>query len=167
MKDLFLAIQTKITTEVPSITYVRVFNNQFENAVNENNTYDFPMPCVFVEFVNEQEPKQLGEGVQLFEPLLVKLHLGVNELDSADGNLDQNLQIFTLKDSLFKAMNKFEPDKASVFIRVAEAQDYDHTNIYVFTQTYKTTWVDFNREEPLNPTYTTPITDLTITKTIL
>ena len=167
MKDLFLAIQTQILTQIPEITYVRVFNNQFLNAVTENETYDFPMPCVFVEFINEQEPKQLGEGVQIYEPLLIKLHLGVNELDSSDGNLDQNLAIFSLKDKLFRTMNKFEPDKASVFVRVSEFQDYDHTNIYVFTQTYKTTWIDFNREEPLNPKYTTPITNLTITKTIL
>lgn len=168
MKDLFLAIQTRITTLVPEITYVRIFNNQFENAVNENNTYDFPMPCVFVEFENVNEPKQLGAGFQIYEPLYVKLHLGVNELDSSDGNLDQNLNIFDLKDKLYKAMQKFEPNKASIFIRSSEEQDYDHTNIYVWKQTYRTTYIDGLMEEPQNPTYTTPEdTDLTITKTIL
>lgn len=167
MKSLFLAIQTRILQEVPEITYVRMFNNQFENAVANNTTYDFPLPCVFVEFENANEPKQLGMGYQLYEPLMVRLHLGVNELDSADGNLDQNLNVYDLKDKLYKAMQKFEPTKASLFIRTNEEQDYNHSNIYVFVQTYKTTFLDTNMAEPENPTYTTPVTDLTITKTIL
>jgi hypothetical protein len=167
MKSLFLAIQSRILQEVPEITYVRIFNNQFENVTVKNSTYDFPMPCVFVEFENANEPKQLGGGFQLYEPLNVILHLGVNELDSATGYLDQNLNVFDLKDKLYKAMQKFEPNKASIFIRTSEEQDYDHTNIYVWKQTYKTTFLDGNMEEPQNPTYTIPVTDLTITKTIL
>ena len=168
MKSLFLDIQSRITTYIPEITYVRMFNNQLENAVNNNITYDFPIPCVFVEFDNPNEPKQLGNGFQIYEPLNVILHLVANELDSADGNLDQNLNIFDLKDKLYKVMQKFEPNKASIFIRSAEEQDYDHANIYVWKQTYRTTYIDGLMEEPINPTYTTPEdTNLIVTKTIL
>jgi hypothetical protein len=167
MKNLFLDIQTRILNTIPEITYVRMFNNQFEKAVNDNSTYDFPFPCVFVEFINDQEPKQLGAGVQIYEPLFIKFYLGVNELDSASGTLDQNLSIFDLKDKLYKALQKFEPTKAGMFIRTAEEQDYDHTNIYIWNQTYKTSYIDDNMYEPINPEYTEPITDLTITKTIL
>lgn len=162
MKQLFLDIQNKILTEVPEITYVRIFNNQFENSVNENNTYDFPFPCLFVEFLNDQQPKQLGGGYQLYEPLLVRCHIGMNELDATDGTLDQNLNIFDLKNKVYKALQKFEPTGASVFIRTSEQQDYQHTNIYVWQMDFTTTWIDQNRTEPLSPTVSTPPTQLII-----
>lgn len=162
MKALFQAIQTQILNEVTEITYVRMFNNQFENAVQENNTYDFPFPCVFIEFINEQQPKQLGAGYQLYEPLVVRCHIGMNELDAADGTLDQNLNIFDLKDKVYKALQKFEPTGASVFIRTSEQQDYNHGNIYIWQMDFTTTWLDANRTEPLNPTFTEPPTDLEI-----
>lgn len=168
MKSLFLDIKSRIINNIPEITYVRMFNNQLQNAVNNNSTYDFPIPCVFVEFDSPNEPKQLGVGFQIYEPLYVKLHLVVNELDSADGNLDQNLNIFDLKDSLYTIMQKFNPDKASIFIRSSEEQDYDHDNIYVWKQTYTTTYIDGLMEEPINFVYNSPEdTNLTITKNII
>ena len=64
-------------------------------------------------------------------------------------------------------MQKFEPNKASIFIRSSEEQDYDHNNIYVWKQTYRTTFIDSLMDEPLNSINTIPVTNLTITKTIL
>jgi hypothetical protein len=121
--------------------FVDVWNNQLELA-EQQQQYSFPLPASFIEILNVQEPKQLGDGVQLYDQLIVRLHIVHEQLDAGDGTMERNLDVFDLTQKTFKRMQGFEPDKASAFFRVNEERDYYHTNVYHFMQDYKTTYLD-------------------------
>lgn len=121
--------------------FVDVWNNQLELA-EQQQQYSFLLPAAFIEILNVQEPKQLGDGVQLYDQLIVRLHIVHEQLDAGDGTMERNMDVFDLTQKTFKRMQGFEPDKASAFFRVNEERDYYHTNVYHFTQDYKTTYLD-------------------------
>jgi len=121
--------------------FVDVWNNQLELA-EQQQQYSFLLPAAFIEILNVQEPKQLGDGVQLYDQLIVRLHIVHEQLDAGDGTMERNLEVFDLTQKTFKRMQGFEPDKASAFFRVNEERDYYHTNVYHFMQDYKTTYLD-------------------------
>jgi len=121
--------------------FVDVWNNQLE-LVEQQQQYSFLLPASFIEILNVQEPKQLGDGVQLYDQLIVRLHIVHEQLDAGDGTMERNLDVFDLTQKTFKHMQGFEPDKASAFFRVNEERDYYHTNVYHFMQDYKTTYLD-------------------------
>jgi hypothetical protein len=147
MKQLYLDIKTKLQASVPELLQISVYNNQFQ-SLEDRDIYSFPFPCAFVEFVNENESSQLGNGVQIFDPLYVKIHIGHTFYNGE--NQEENLDVFDLKDKIYKALQKFEPDGAVAFIRSSETQDYDHTDVYHFVQTYTTNYVDFIMNEPVD-----------------
>jgi hypothetical protein len=121
--------------------FVDVWNNQLELS-EQQQQYSFLLPASFIEILNVQEPKQLGDGVQLYDQLIVRLHIVHEQLDAGDGTMERNLDVFDLTQKTFKHMQGFEPDKASAFFRVNEERDYYHTNVYHFMQDYKTTYLD-------------------------
>lgn len=122
-------------------SFVDVWNNQLELA-EQQQQYSFLLPAAFIEILNVQEPKQLGDGVQLYDQLIVRLHIVHEQLDAGDGTMERNLEVFDLTQKTFKRMQGFEPDKASAFFRMNEERDYYHTNVYHFIQDYKTTYLD-------------------------
>lgn len=165
MRQLFLDIKARIETYIPEIQFIRMWNSQTEQMEGEEGQegsaiYPLQLPAVFVEFVNDQTPKQLGNGVQIFDNLGVKLHLVHQQFDAGDGTHEQNLEVFTLKQKLFKYMNLFEPTGAVAFIRNGETQDYDHTNVYHFIQDYVTNYVDFGAQLPVDGVTKQPPTPL-------
>lgn len=159
MKQLYLDIESQIKSQVTEVQFIHVYNSQFDLMENQES-YSFPFPCVFIEFVAQNEIQQLGGGYQIFDPLMINVHIGHNLYDAGDGTMEQNLDIFDLRTKIFKALNKFEPNGAVQFIRVSETQDTNHKSVYHFIQTYKTNYIDNSRSEPVNGVTTTPPTDL-------
>jgi hypothetical protein len=141
MRQLIEDTLCHLENEPNLFAFVDIWNNQLE-LEQQNVQYSFPMPACFIEIVNPGEPKQLGDGVQLYDPLLIRLHIIHNQLDAGNGTFERNLDVFDLTDKTFKHMQGFEPDKASAFFRVNDERDYLHTNIYHFIQDYKTTYLD-------------------------
>jgi hypothetical protein len=158
MKALYNAIVAQIQAVVPTVLFVRMFNDQF-NQTEEGSIYEIPYPFVLIEFDDAQEIHQLGGGYQLYDPVTVRLHIGHVQIISA--NQEENLSVFDLKDQIFQAMQKFEPAGAVAFVRTSETRDYQHTNIYHFIQEYKTNYIEALMAEPINPT-TATLTDTTL-----
>jgi len=175
MKELFLAIQAYLIAAFPNIygysgsIFVRLWNNQVQlmkDETNEAQMYPFPLPAIFIEFLNDNEITQLGNGVQMFDPLTVRLHIVDNEFDSMDGCMEQNLNILTLKQQIYASMQGFEPNGAVAFVRTQETQDYDHSNVYHFIQDYQTNYVDFTLNRPVNGIAITKVNNVVITPEI-
>lgn len=171
MKDLYLAVKARIIAQCPDIQFVHIYNNQFSQITDEGrDNFSFPFPCAFVEIVAPNEIQQLGNGAQLYEGVIVRIHIGDDYYNNyTDGSQDENLRIFDLRQSVYDALQKFTPDKCVTFVRVEESQDFDHTNVYHYIQDYKTNYVDISRVEPVGgsvgeppftlvvqPTYTIP-----------
>ena len=150
--------------QVPEFAFIQMFNNQFE-LIESQETYSFPFPCCFIEFLADNPVQQMGNGVQIYDPLTIRIHIGHDFYNAMDGTQEQDLLVMDLKQKVFKALNKFEPLGATVFIRFSETQDTNHTNVYHFIQDYKTNYIDQDRTEPQNSILSTPPTELIINHT--
>jgi hypothetical protein len=161
-KDFFIAIRTRLLTQT-LIKFVQLWNNQTEDLRSaENPSYSFPLPAVFVEFVPPADIQQLGDGAQIYDPLIVRLHVVhefLNNIDDVNGMMEQDLDILNLKESVFATMQRFTPNMAVAFVRVSETMDYNHNNVVEFIQDYKTNLIDDSRsDDKINVPSSTPIT---------
>lgn len=163
MKQLYLDIKEKLQ-EVDSIKHIAVWNNQAELIENERaesyTGYTCALPAAFVELTSPAEIQQLGDEQQLYDPLIVRIHI-VTEYYHNAGDMEEDLSIFDLRSDVYKKLQKFEPDGAVAFVRTQEEQDQNHTNVYHFIQTYTTNYLEYiNLKEE---TEKEPPTDLEIT----
>lgn len=160
MKKFFQALAAQLLT-VSDLQHVRMWNNQHLWVI-EGKMELFGNPSAFIEF-ESGNIDQMGEGIQIYNPLTFKVHLLDWQMDAGDGTFEQNLAIYDLKDKVFQALQKFNPgktdssDPASICIRVAEEQDYEHKGLYHFIQTYKATLVDVIMQEPVNGIDSDPV----------
>ena len=165
--ELYNAIVARVSEVVPDFNFYHVWNNHAEKAksLDENGApqYGINCPALMVEWSDDTEISQLGNGVQIYDPLFIRIHILHDEIDSADGNMDQNMNVYILKQKVFQALQGFEPDGAVAFVRISETRDYDHTNLYHFIQTYQTNYVDGTMELPVNGQETDGTTGLDTT----
>jgi hypothetical protein len=162
--EVFLAIKARIEANITDFNFIHKWNNYVEKlkSVDENGApiYGINHPSLFVEYLTPNDIEQLGGGVQIYDPLIIKIHILHNEIDATNGDMDQNLNVFELKQKVFKALQGFEPDGCVAFVRINEEQDYDHTNLYHYIQTYQTNYVDTSMMNPVNGQETTGTTTL-------
>ena len=140
MKQLILDIIARINT-VQGVNFVAVWNNQLSD-IESGDVYSFPFPAVFID-IQDYNINDIGNGVQVYEDLIINIHI-VTEFynNSVYEAQEQNLDIFDLKQDIFKALYLFEPNNAVAFTRLGEQQDKDYTNLYHFIQSYKTNLLD-------------------------
>lgn len=150
MRPLAEAILTQLAT-VPGIKFQRMWNDQL-NQDEKGEGYTFPCPAVFPELLSPNPAKQLGDGVQLFDPLVIRLHILHVQLDSGDGTMEQNLDAWDFAQEVYKKMQRFEPDGAVAFVRTSEERDYSHKAIYHLIQDYTTNYIDSAVQESTDGT---------------
>lgn len=140
-KDIFNWLDTKVLddTNNPMFHTRAVFNNQIERSKRGSN-YSFWDPSVFVEIKSENE----GDfGSQLtYANLRVTFHISMFQTDSMDGNLDQNLYIFHLRDIIKAKFSLFEPSQCGPFNWGGEEQQFDHDQIYTYKLHYNCFYID-------------------------
>lgn len=141
MRALVEDINTRLGT-VPGNQFARVWNNQIEGEEDINKQYSIPLPATLVEFVNPQEIKQLGDGVQLYDVLIVRVHILHWQIDAADGTMEQNLDAYDFAQEVYKKLQGWEPDGAVAFVRINEERDFQHKGLYHLIQDYKTNYID-------------------------
>lgn len=136
MGDLIQEIinELKLITE---FKFVSIWNNQFD-YMKEGEIYSFPMPCVFVE-IQTDNLQDIG-GQYQGSNLEVVLHIGQDFYNGA--NIDENFNIFALRDLVIKSISSFKPTTAGQIIKVAEIQDFEHSNVYHYKIQYLTHWID-------------------------
>lgn len=161
-KDFFIAIRTRLLQQ-QNLKFVQLWNNQTEDLRSaENPSYSFELPAVFVEFVPPTDIQQLGDGAQIYDPLIVRLHIVhefLNNISDTNGMMEQDLDILELKESVFATMQRFTPNMAVAFVRVSETMDYNHNNVVEFIQDYKTNLIDDSRsDDKINVPSSAPIT---------
>lgn len=161
MKELFLAIKARALSKLSGnqVTFVQLWNNQSnllkatrkDTNTGYSDTYNFPMPAIFVEFQNVLPIQQLGNGVQVYDKLIVRLHIIHEFYDAQDGTFEQDLPALQLAEDVYKAFQDWMSDTvaAGVFTRTGEIQDYNHDNLYHFIQEYQTDYQDFTMNRPV------------------
>lgn len=126
--------------------YCAVFNNQIKDEI-AGKTFNFPKPAVLIEI---QAPTQgvqlLGTGVTVND-FAIRFSIVHEQLNAEyDGNsgtgMDENLDVFDLRDKLKTILTGFQPTHCSNLQYSDESPDYDHNMIYVYGITLKCSYVD-------------------------
>lgn len=155
LKTTITDIMTRLR-EIESVKFVHVFNNQFE-YMEQQQSYSFPFPCVFVEAINPGAFNQIGGGYQQAD-IDFRIHIGMEQYDSADGNMEQNLDIFDLRDLVFQKLSLYKPSMCTEMVKIAEEQDYQHTAIYHYVMDFRTGFIDKSASTLIEPTLIDPVT---------
>jgi len=119
--------------------YTRIWNSQVR-GLDTGETYSWPTPAAFVEFVTPVTFGQMGQGF-LNADLGVKIHL-IHVFYNQEGTFEQDLDIFGLRDSIVKTMSAYCPTACGPLNMVNESQDYDHTNVYHYVIEFICNFVD-------------------------
>jgi hypothetical protein len=146
-----------IARQITGVQYVAIFNNQVKEE-QDGKTFDFPKPALLVEIENPNQGLQtLGQDFVTVSEITWRISIVHEQLDAADGTLDQNLDVFDYRDLVKVAMTGIRPKNCSKWMYVEESQDYAHNNIYVYSVGFKCSFVD-TKGSPLDPDSNTYIT---------
>ena len=154
--SFFNAIKTQllnITFDGSEIQFVQLWNNQLQSLraadTEANISYSSSLPALFAEFLN-LETEQLGNGIQVYSNLIVRIHMLHRQEDAGDGTMEQNLAVLDLRDAVQAALQNFRPAGASEFIRIKQEMDYNHNNVYHYIMEYACTYIDTLANQPVN-----------------
>lgn len=158
--EIIAAIKQKIKDET-YIQDVRVFNDQFTKMLADGNPfgYNIASPAALIEF-SPSSIEQLGNGVQIYNPIQITIHIGQMELDGNDALMDEAISIFELRNQVYLAMQEFSTEQMARMYRVSENPDYNHGNWYVYQIVFETSITDHQAQRPkgyveASPTLTT------------
>ena len=157
-----LATATTLANDTVYGKYVRMWNNQIAQCYDEKGqrVESFPMPAAFLE-ITTGEIKQLGDGSQHYDPLMITVHLLHWQLDAGDGTFEQNLDVFGIKDEIYTVLQDFVPTVTgfgfSRLWRVSEKQDYDHPGVYHHITTFQSSMLDFTKQVPYQGIDSSPV----------
>lgn len=136
---------------------VEPWNNQAD-MIDEGMTHAYAFPCYFVE-INVVGSEPIGNFVQNTE-LDVTIHILDEKLHYSEA-MATNYSIFSRRTDVHRALTGWKASKSSPFFKTDEKQDFNHTNLYHYTLTFKTSWID-DTAAPAEY-YTAPPTSLNIT----
>lgn len=139
IKDAIIDVITKLRT-IPELKVVRMFNDQFNRLqAGEENPIDFP--SVFIEIISPSPFKEIGGGLSAGD-LTWRIHIADQELDAGLGDMDQNLNVYDLRDTVHAALNLFRPAGSSHFQKAAETADYSHKGVYHYIIDYRSELIE-------------------------
>lgn len=173
---VFNAIKTQLEDNVATVPpftkatnpfvgcYVQMWNNQLKywrqqakKGEDIKSMYSINFPALLVEF-RQLENEEMGNGVQIYPNLLVRIHIVHQQLDATTGNvysasepgtMEQNLDIYILQEAVQAALNKFKITNCVEFIRKNHGLDNDHDVLYHYTVDYMTNYTDYGQQEPV------------------
>lgn len=131
MKDFYIALKAFLLASVTDIKHVRMWNNQID-FMEQGNQIPFLFPAVFVDYRNI-EFSDVGDKWQTTN-IEMDLHI-CSELWN-DTDQEENLIVFDLKESIYKALGQVKISNSTPLVRIAETTDTTHTNIYHYIQTW-------------------------------
>jgi hypothetical protein len=139
IKDVYTDIKAKVEA-MGLFQFVHIWNNQLQQ-LEDGTTYSFPFPCCFIEIIPPTEYNPLGGGYSQGN-LVVKFHIGHEEYDTMDGNMEENVNVLSFRDSIIATFTNYQPVACSSMMKSAEVQDYVHTNIYHYMVDFRTAFID-------------------------
>lgn len=119
--------------------YARVWNNQIEQE-RSGETYLYPKPAAFIEISGPITFEEVGKNLRSSEIVFI-IHL-VHEYYNQDGTFEQDLVIFDIRDQVIASLSQFRPASCSMLVAVMEQADHDHDNLYHYTMSFTTTFMD-------------------------
>ncbi len=146
MRDLYSELRTQIESET-SVTHVRLWNNQIE-LIDKGEQIPFQFPAVFIDFPDINWA-QRGNGTQTTD-LTIRFYICFESFHTSEN--EEDLDVFTLRDSVYLALQDFKPTSAGKLMRTREETDPRHTNVYVWIMDFVSSYQDTVAQNPRNST---------------
>lgn len=124
---------------IPIFNTIAVWNNQI-NRAKDASGYSFQYPAVFVE-TKKLSTERLGFGYKSYEFDII-IHVMDEQLDDQIGGLDQNLDVFDLRDDVITSLDMFRPLQTGNLVYISGEQDYNHDNVYHYELTFRGRMID-------------------------
>lgn len=169
IKDCLSTISSKLTTmqvvnqdnqTVP--LYVRIWNNQVRYEKEGKGTV-YPKPAAFIEVISPATYEVMGQYYRNSD-LSIRIHMVHEFMDASDGTMEQDLEIFNLRDQVIALLSGFTPAGCGPLNCMVESQEYDHDNIYEYVLDFVCNFTD-SKASPLDPAstrYTQSVPPLTL-----
>ena len=139
MKALYQSIRTQIENNCASIKWVRLFNDQFNRSNNDdpgqNDEQAFPYPCCFIEFYGNNDMISQGNGAKRLN-VDVRIYIGFESYELED------LEMFDIVAEVQTALEGFTPTNGSPLTYMAQRNDYNHNNVYIYELEYNCQFED-------------------------
>lgn len=142
MKLFYQELRTAI--EVNTLAaHVRLWNNQVQ-LWDKGEQIPFQLPAVFIDFPSIIW-SQIGRGKQNAQ-LTTRIYC-VYESFLTDEN-EEDVEVFDFFNSVYLAVQDFKPTQSGKLQRISEQTDINHTNLYVWTMDFLSTYTDTNAQFP-------------------
>lgn len=142
MRTLYTELRARLESETTA-EHVRLWNNQMQFS-DEHEQIPFKFPAVFIDFPTI-EWAQLGKGTQN-SVLTVRLYICFESFHTFEN--EEDLEIFTLRDEVYLALQDYKPTHAGKLLRIAEQTDTRHTNIYQWIMDFTTNYQEVTAQFP-------------------
>ncbi len=171
-RAFYTALKTKgeamVSDGVATFRRVSMWNGQLEK-LKAGTIHAFDLPALFFEF-QAGEVDTVGGGVQVFDPVKVRMHV-IDKLFDSNEDGEVNLNALDLGDKVYTAFQMYQVVGAtygsSPFNRTAIELDEDHDALYHHVTEFTTTWTDNSANWPTGAGWVDPTLtpDITITTT--
>lgn len=136
-----------------------IWNEQLDR-LEDGESYPFNLPACFVELLMANNYQQLGAGITSSD-LTFRIHLAMEQIDSLNGDMDQNTTVFDYRDAIIALLTHYEPTACSMLMHVNDEQDFGHNNLYIYLIDFACHFIDDKGSKyPTNESV--PVTGLTI-----
>lgn len=153
LKQPILDVMQRIRDAVPAIQTIRIFNDQIIRE-REGHYPNYAKPAAFIEVLADIDWGQLPDGVSSSD-LTFRVHIVHEFYDDQEGNFEQDLGVFDIRDSIIAALMLFEPTACAALTKITEVPDYGHDNLYVYIVDFITHFID-DKGQPVRVTITNP-----------
>jgi hypothetical protein len=149
-----MPIRTAISSLLTQLRTVSVVNNEgntttlnaapFNNQIERKRTaegYTYATPAAFVETLPETGG-MIGMMTSGYD-VVFRIHLEHEKLNE-EGYLDENLDIFDLRDKVLRKLNGFRPTGCGPLAYLTEQHDHNHTNTYVLIIDFKCHYIELS-----------------------
>ncbi len=124
--------------------YAHVWNNHVD--MEKSGAIEaYPKPAAFIEIGSPVVYENIGVNCRGAD-LNIILHL-VHEFYNQDGTMEQDLEIFDLRDKVLAAITGFQPTACGPLVSTSETQDFDHDNVYHFILNFTCHFIDSKGSE--------------------
>lgn len=120
--------------------YSRIWNNQVDDEQG-GEIPSYPRPAAFVEVLTPVQYETIGQGMATAD-LGVRIHLVHDFTDSNDGDFDQDLEVFDIRDSIISALTLQKLPNCGVLTLASESPDYNHAKIYHYILDFITNFTE-------------------------
>ena len=137
IKDIFQDVLTELKN-MNAFKWILIFNNQIDRA--RLGLINFNCPACFVE-IQHENIVNLQSGITGMD-LKVRFHVVYLQLDGMKNTMDQNFDVFALRDMIRKKFVNYFPKGCGPLQADGEDQDYKHNNLYHYIINFKCHWID-------------------------